>query len=318
MNYHPVDMRLIEILVSRVFPPAPTSVERVMEGVSTYVYRITYQHETFYLRLLPEEGASFAPEVAVHNRLRQMQVKVPDVIYFEDQHEALHRSVMVTTEIKGRPVSQRLSLAKDGLNALLIEAGRDLARINSVVVDGFGWMKRNDPDMEQLHAQWPTYRAFALEHWQADLAYLATTTLQPSEFAMLESIPSSHTSWFEVEQGQLAHGDFDTTHVYQEHGRYTGIIDFGELRGANQYYDLGHFHMSDGEMLPHRILPGLLRGYREAASLPSDYEQHIYFTSVLINVRALARSLQKRPPTHYTQHLLQRLREDLTALRPFL
>ncbi|MFL5703535.1 MAG: phosphotransferase family protein [Ktedonobacteraceae bacterium] len=318
MNYHPVDMRLIETLVSRVFPPAPTSVERVMEGVSTYVYRITYQHETFYLRLLPEEGASFAPEVAVHNRLRQMQVKVPDVIYFEDQHEALHRSVMVTTEIKGRPVSQCLSLAKDGLNALLIEAGRDLARINSVVVDGFGWMKRNDPDMEQLHAQWPTYRAFALEHWQADLAYLATTTLQPSEFAMLESIPSSHTSWFEVERGQLAHGDFDTTHIYQEHERYTGIIDFGELCGANQYYDLGHFHMSDGEMLPHRILPGLLRGYREVASLPQDYEQHIYFTSVLINVRTLARSLQKRPPTHYTQHLLQRLREDLTALRPFL
>jgi aminoglycoside phosphotransferase (APT) family kinase protein len=318
MNYHPVDMRLIETLVSRVFLSAPTSVERVMEGVSTYVYRITYRHETFYLRVLPEEGASFAPEVVVHNRLRQMQVKVPEVIYFVDQHEALHRSVMITTEIKGHPVSQCLSFAKVGLNALLIEAGRDLARINSVVVDGFGWMKRNDTDMGQLRAQWPTYRAFALEHWQADLAYLAETTLQPSEFAMLEAIPSSYASWFEVERGQVAHGDFDTTHIYQEHGRYTGIIDFGELRGANQYYDLGHFHMSDGEMLPHRAMPGLLRGYQEAVLLPPDYEQHIYFTSVLINVRALARSLQKRPPTRYTQHLLQRLREDLAALRPFL
>src|SRR6266567_2880100 len=128
-----MDKRLIETLVSRVFPSAPKRVERVMEGVSTYVYRIAYRNEVFYLRILPEEDASFAPEAAVHARLRKMQVKVPEVIYFEDQHEALRRSVMVTTETKGRPLSQSPSLSEDMLNSLLIEAGRDLARINSIV-----------------------------------------------------------------------------------------------------------------------------------------------------------------------------------------
>jgi len=116
----------------------------------------------------------------------------------------------------------------------------------------------------------------------------------------------------------LAHGDFDASHIYQEDGKYTGIIDFGEIRGASHWYDLGHFHVRDGEALSYRGLPGLIRGYEESISLPPDYEQHIRFTSILINVRALARSLQKRPANRYTQHQLQVLREDLATLQLFL
>ena len=57
-----------------------------------------------------------------------------------------------------------------------------------------------------------------------------------------------------------------------------------------------------------------MRGYGAIAPLPLDYEQRIRFTSVLINVRALARSLQKRPADRYTQHQLEVLRKDLAFL----
>jgi len=60
-------------------------VERVAEGVSTFVYRILCGDETFYLRVLPEAGASFAPEVTAHTLLRQRQVNVPEAIYFEQR-----------------------------------------------------------------------------------------------------------------------------------------------------------------------------------------------------------------------------------------
>ncbi len=44
----------------------------------------------------------------------------------------------------------------------------------------------------------------------------------------------------------------------------------------------------------------------------------ILFTGILINVRTLSRSLQKKPVNHYTQHLLRILREDLTNFPSFL
>jgi hypothetical protein len=58
----------------------------------------------------------------------------------------------------------------------------------------------------------------------------------------------------------------------------------------------------------------IVRGYGGIKALPSDYELRIRFTSSLINVRALARSLQRRPPDRYTQHQLEVLREDLVCL----
>ena len=44
---------------------------------------------------------------------------------------------------------------------------------------------------------------------------------------------------------RLAHGDFDATHIYQRDGLYTGVIDFGEMRGAEPHYDLAYFLVQD-------------------------------------------------------------------------
>jgi len=285
-----------------------------MEGGSTHVYRITFQHETFYLRILPEEGASFAPEITVLKRLQQMHVKVPEVVYFEDCNATLRRSIMVMTEIKGRPLNQSHFLPKEEIERLVMEAGQDLARINTMAVDGFGWVTRSQTNTTSVCAAWPTYRAFALEYWEADLAYLGKNVLTAKKVAKLEHILTRYDSWLDAEKGHLAHGDFDTTHIFQDNGQYTGIIDFGEIRGANCWYDIAHFHMRDGELLPYQLLPALVRGYEKIIPMPPEYEQHIRFTSMLINVRALSRALQKCPPDQYTQHQLEVLQEDLTTL----
>jgi aminoglycoside phosphotransferase (APT) family kinase protein len=308
------DMQHIQEVVLKIFPQGPERLERVTEGVSTYVYRIIFAHETFYLRVLPEEGASFSPEVNVHRQLRQMQVKAPEVICFEHYNELLHRSVMVTTEIKGMSISQSSTLSQVEIEEILREAGRDLACLNTVRVEGFGWVRRDAPETRHLQAKWPEQRTFALEYWGADMAYLAKHVIQHSEMALLERVLSRYDSWLDSEQGYLAHGDFDTTQIYQENGRYTGIIDFGEIRGADRWYDLGYFHMRDGGLFSFRLLPALVCGYSERLSLPSTYEQRIRFTSLLINVRALVNSLQKRPPNRFTQHQLDVLREDIVAL----
>ena len=308
--------KVLNELVNCIFPTKPLRVERVTEGVSTHVYRIVFQRETFYLRVLPEEGASFAPEVAVHTRLRQLQVKVPEVIYFDHYYEPLQRSVMVTTEIKGIPISESSELSQNELAAIAGEAGRDLARINSVKVEGFGWVKRDlpDTDIEHIRAEWATDRAFMLAYWKFDLAYLGKHVLHASEVVALERICAYYDFLLDDEQGYLAHGDFDTTHIFQANGRYTGIIDFGEIRGANRCYNLGHFHIRDGEYISYSHWLDVIRGYSEVALLLPHYEQAIRFAGILINVRALVRNLQKRSPDHYTRHQLKLLKEDMAEL----
>ena len=309
------DVTTIREVIRRVFPTTPMTVERVREGGSTYVYRLGTEGESFYLRVLPEEGASFRPEAAVHRWLREDGVKVPEVVYVEQYNALVRRSIMVTTEIPGIPLNRSTGLSRSEIERILVEAGEDLARVNGVRVDGFGWIDREEIGSGGLQAPWQTYRAFATEFWNEDLAFLARTVLDQTEAIALDRVVAHHATWLQSDAGCLAHGDFDATHIYQQDGQYTGLIDFGEIRGTDRWYDLGHFHFRDGEYLPFPLEPFLVRGYGNRFSLPSDHVARIRIASILINVRSLARSLQKVPLNRFMRHQLAVLRADLVAFR---
>ncbi len=304
------DPALIQALVDRVFPGGEdTFAERVAEGVSTHVYRLRRGAETFYLRVLPEAGDSFAPEVRAHALLRARGVAVPEVVYFEHCNPALQRSVMVTTAIPGGPGGRR-AVGRD-TREILAAAGRDLAVINSLAVEGFGWIKRDHGEAARLEAEHPAYRDYVHEYMEQDLALLRDRVLTPSEVALIREVLAEFDPWLDPEQAVLAHGDFDVTHIYQRDGRYSGIIDFGEIRGGDPWYDLGHFRMHDGETLPTLALPWLLEGYAAVRPLPVDHDRRISFASLLIAIRALAHRLGR----YRYQQALVAIRRDIALLR---
>ena len=80
----------------------------------------------------------------------------------------------------------------------------------------------------------------------------------------------------------LAHGDFDPTHVFAARGRYTGIIDFGEIRGAPALYDVAHWALQ-------APVDRLLAGYAEVTPLPADHERIVARLSIQIGNDVLSR-----------------------------
>lgn len=302
----------ITALVHLILPASVNySVTRVDQGVSTYVFRITDGSDGCYLRVLPEPGASFAPEARAHSLLCQRGLNVPDVVFFEHLNAELQRSIMATTEIAGEHVG--LASRRD-VKDVLVEAGRELAVINSVPVHGFGWIKRDREVVVDLEAEHPSYRSFALEDIDARLASLELVLDNKECLAIRETI-DRYASWLDVDHGRLAHGDFDVTHIFQKDGRYTGIIDFGEIRGGDPFYDLGHFRLHDGETLPDIVLPYLLEGYGQVTSLPPDHEWRIAYSSLLIGVRWLARTIEKSPDSDPRDHQAVRsIRRDIAFL----
>lgn len=307
------DLTAIQAVAARIFAPrVDLTVARVAEGVSTHVYCIGRGAETFYLRLLPETGTGFAPEAEVHRLLRKRGVKVPEIVYVTPFDETLGRSVMVTTAIAGCSIGHLPT--NPNVREILLEAGRDLAQINQIPVAGFGWVKRDRPAVIRLEAEYPTCRACISEYLDDALALLHGHLLEADEIAAIRAILARHDDWLASDQAWLAHGDFDVTHIYQENGQYTGIIDFGEIRGASRWYDLGHFRLHDGETLPALILPWLLEGYHTVTPLPDDCELRIRFTALLIAIRALARLLIKNRQSAYRQHCLHAIRREIALL----
>src|SRR5262249_9715762 len=158
-------------------------------------------------------------------------------------HPDLRRGYMVTTEIPGTSLAGHHRGVD--LGPVLRAAGRDLAVINGIAVEGFGWIRRDRPNATHLEGILPTLRAFALEEFDTPLGTLAAF-LPPEEVEDIRRTVVLWDGFLDTDGATLAHGDFDLTHIYHRDGVYTGVIDFGEIRGTERLYDLGHFALHDG------------------------------------------------------------------------
>ena len=221
--------------------------------------------------------------------------------------------MLVTAAIAGAPVSESGVLGEAALRTIVEAAGRDLALIHSVAVDGFGRL-RGPLDSDELAAPLPTRRA-TLVGWNEALATIAGSVLSQVEVEGLKCVYELAASDQDSNSlASLAHGDFSTRHIFQHDGCYTGIIDFGDSRGDERWYDLGYFHMRDGGLLPYRLEAALLTGYRARTPFLPDADERIREASVLIAVPLFAASVRRQVWNRVAQHLLDGLQRDVIAI----
>jgi Ser/Thr protein kinase RdoA (MazF antagonist) len=283
-----VDPNAIDAVLRRAFGgTVPVHVERTAGGVSSVVYRLVRGTGTFYLRLAEEANENLQTDAALHQRLRDLGVKVAQVVYVEPVSPELGRSVMVTTATPGQSLAEITSLS-EGIN-VIEAAGADLARINQLAVDGFGWVRRRDArwPMAAAHAE---YAAFATSEFPDPWPGILESLFDHGALRIMERLIDDERRR-DLTHGRLAHGDFDGTPIFCADGHYTGIIDFGEIRGTEPLFDLGHFLLHARNPWPAALLPGLVRGYERVAPLEPGYEVAMLRSAILLGLRQLCRWL---------------------------
>ena len=174
-------------------------------------------------------------------------------------------------------------------------AARDLAIINEVPVDGFGFIRRQAPAWP-LRAEYREYAQFVTSYlpnpWPGQLA----TLFNRQQLDALEELVASESRTRD-HRAHLAHGDFDTTPIFAADDRYTGLIDFGEIRGTEPHFDLGHFYLHDQESVPTPLVHDLLAGYQEVTPLSDNDRELIRRAAILLGLRQLSRWLG--PPVRF-------------------
>ena len=277
-----MDAAALEAVVARVVGSG-AAIDRAPGGVSTAVYRVDRGGEVVFVRVAEQPGGSMAVEAVVHEHLRAIGVAVPEVLALDEGAE-LGRGLMILREMPGRPL-----VGSDGVDPtpVLRAAGADLARINGVEVDGFGWIRRDGPapPFRGAHA---SYRAFVEEGAQG-IHGSAASVLDTRQAAVLSILLEAVAA--EAPDARLAHGDFDGTHIYHRAGAYTGLIDLGEMRGAEPWYDLAFALVQDRSMVS-----ALIAGYREVAPVPSDLPRRLLRSATVIVATQLGRWVVRDGP----------------------
>ncbi len=311
----------VRSLLARWFPEHVVAVERVGVGVSTPVYRVTVGADEYYLRLAEEPGERRDAEVRVHELVRDLGIAVPEILRWERDPPELDRSAALTARMAGVPLNEFDGDAADALR----RAGRDLVRINATPVRGYGWVDFVGSDDRHLAAEHPARSAWAAEY----LAALETVTAAGVFCAVsvgedlvscrgaagsnrLAALRHTMETWAMLpgaETSHLAHGDLDVTHIYvdPDTGAYQGLIDFGEIRGSDPFYDLGQALVNVGDRRGRTVFDGIAAGYRDVVPVDLDF---VRAQAIAIGTRALAIQLG-RAPNAYRDFLARRLGELL-------
>jgi Ser/Thr protein kinase RdoA (MazF antagonist) len=266
---------------------AELTVARTPAGIATQVYRVHAAGRVRYVRIAEEDDEDLSLDAALLEHLRALGLLVPQVVHVEPFEEALGRSVLIMGEIPGQPLAR----CRDQRAARRVAraAGGELAVLNGVGVRGFGWVRRQAPGWP-LRAASSTYAEFVTSYlpdpWPGPLGALFTAAELDRLWVLVDSERRR-----DLAGATLAHGDFDTTAIFQVDGHYSGLIDFGEIRGTEPLFDVGHFCLWERERMPVALLDDLLAGYGEVAALPSDHEELVRRSATLLGLRQLARWL---------------------------
>jgi aminoglycoside phosphotransferase len=261
--------------VERLAPASP--------GRRTVVYRVDTEGPTYYVRVAENVGDDLATDAVVLDRARQLGASVPEVVVVEPGPPDLDRSFLVTAELPGAALAV-LGTHDEAVAAVRL-AGRDTALINSLPVEGFGWVVRDGSGL--LRAELSSYEEFVVSYLPERWPGWLTSIFSPAELARLEEVVRAELR-SGARQSCLAHGDLDVTHIFTVGGVYSGIIDFGELRGADACFDLGHFLLHDQDTRPDSLFEPFLAGYLEVGGLADKSRDHIRRSAILSGFRQLS------------------------------
>jgi aminoglycoside phosphotransferase (APT) family kinase protein len=295
----------VHAVLARWFPERAVTITQAGTGVSTPVFAVEVDDGMYYARLGEEPGERRDAEVAAHRILTGAGVPVPAIVRYESAPAELDRSIQLTSRMPGGALADLP--AGEWLPEVGRAAGEALARINAVPVRGYGWVRDITRD-GVLVAEHVSRAAWAKEYVDAAETLAGSPILGSGHAARVMACVRRWAALSCPSASHLAHGDFDTTHVYIDpaSGAFTGIIDLGEIRGADRLYDLGHLLLHDGEAGRPTVLPPVVRGYAGRVPVPDEAMDDIRLQAIAIATRALAIQL-RRAPGPYRDWLEQRL-----------
>lgn len=282
-----IDINAVKDFAVSSLPFEVDFVEPAEEGVSTNVYKIVGSgNRVYFLRMSTD--MYFGPEVRAHEILFPKGVRMPRVEYFEDYNEKLGCSLIVVSEIKGQPLN-KISNAKEH-KEVLKAVGRDLAVVNSVEVSKFGWIKR-DKGTKELVGMFDTYFEYAQLELEQRLARITGAGLFDQEIASkIKKILTNPSNFDDIKIPKLTHGDFAACHIFEDQGKYSGIIDFSDLKGTSGFSDLAHLKIYNPE-----LFEGVLSGYKEIVELPENFNQLLTIELLIVALEKLNWVLSHTP-----------------------
>jgi len=199
---------------------------------------------------------------------------------------------MIISEIKGKSIEDENP--EKNLREILSEAGKQLALIHNVKVDGFGWIDKRYSNI--LKGVKRSFLEYYTEYLGNDYSILDQYDFCKEEKTKIKYFIEIGQELLNVDSAVLVHGDFDISQIFHYNNRYSGMIDFGEARGNNHLYDLATFV---GFYQDRQLYSYLLEGYRERRCLTETDLDSVEIMGLFMLLRFLGKKVNAKSHNHF-------------------
>lgn len=270
----------IQTLVDSLLKSNGTNlVYKMSNNFSSTVFKIT-GNKVYYLKVASEKTENFLPEFNINKILIKNKIKVPKIIEHKNfPKDTGGLSYILMSEIKGLSTTQA-----ECNNVLLREVGRSLAKINSIRIDGFGMIDRFKRKIRGLNGTKNTHLDFILNSYVDKLNLIYhSKIITKNQIKIIIQFIEDNKHALDIKVGNLVHGDFCGNHIIHNDGKLTGIIDFGDSKVSNQFYDLAYLKICN-----RNLFESIFRGYRSEILLPKNWKLILKLTIIIVGIRIIS------------------------------
>ena len=215
------------------------------------------------------ENGYFHAEAAAARLAKNAGLPSYDTLAIHDYDGDGDFAFQVLEKLPGMTMNRWLENCPDSEPTLLLEAGKMMARLHQIHVDGFGPFNNDRAKKGELTGLQATFGNAVRAGLLFNLDVLTKEhVFTPEQSAVISKLFSDDNTLLDTEQAVLVHNDFADWNLLTDGIDITGILDWDECVGGDAIADIACWSTF---FEPER-LKGFLEGYWQVAQKPDNFD----------------------------------------------
>lgn len=257
----------------------PASKEKVLKGEANQVFDVRTEEGLEVIVRVTTHMESFWKEKFAMDKCRKVGVPVAEIFGIKDlKINDKDYSISVLRKIEGDTLERGkinwTKLDSRTKRDILHQAGEYLSLINSIDIEGFGWIHKDGKGHHKY------FEDLMLEHTDQEDVHLDLARRNNFNMETIKrclKILKEYKNRYQGVKSKLNHGDYSPKHLMFNDRKIVGILDFGEASGNAQVFDLARWQYWRRD---NQEFEWLKEGYSNKAVFNEGFEEMVQLIKI--------------------------------------
>lgn len=287
--------------------------ENIIKGNVNIVRKILINNAEYVVRLHPQgvKNGYFYVEQLALAKTKSIGMPVPEILEVHEARDEGDMDFVIMTTSPGITMDVLLQKNKTPEDTLLIDCGKQMAKIHKIKVEGFGpfdnYIAKHEKQLRGLHTSYNDFIHVGLkENLSRWVRYEIINQHQADDMLKIFTIHAFEP----IDKPRLIHNDFADWNLLTDGKTITAVLDWDECHAGDPIADLACW----STFFNIERIKKFIEGYTAQATLPKDYDDRFHFYRLRYTISKMALRI-KRYQVDKSAYIQEKLEVGKQALK---